>query len=91
MRIKTIADFRSAMRAGAYAWPGGYPQFFITADCASLSFEAARQERRQILEAIRDNANGSGWRIVACEVNWEDDSLHCEHTGARIPSAYGEE
>ena len=91
MQIETISDFRRAVRNGKYAWPGGYPLFFITADCASLSFEAAKQERRQILEAIRDNANGSGWRVVACEINWEDADLYCAHTGQRIESAYSEE
>lgn len=90
MKIDSISDFRRAIRNGAYAWPGGYPLFFITADCASLSFEAAKQERRAILEALRDNKTHSGWRVAACEVNWEDPDLYCEHTGKRIESAYAE-
>jgi hypothetical protein len=32
-----------------------------------------------------------GWRVIGCDVNWEDPSLYCDHTGARIPSAYAEE
>jgi len=88
MLIKTISDFRHAMRHGPFAWPGGYPCYFVTSDGAALSFETARDCRRDILSAIADNDH-SGWRIVAMDVNWEDDSLYCDHSGKRIPSAYG--
>lgn len=91
MTIETISDFRRAIRNGPYAWPGGYPLFFITADGAALSFAAAKAERRNILEAIRDNAGGSGWRVCAMDINWEDAELFCDHTGKRIESAYAED
>lgn len=90
MNINTVSDFRKAIRAGAYAWPGGYPVFFITADGAALSFEAAKTERRQIIRAIGHDEGFSGWRIVAFDINWEDNELFCDHTGERIESAYGE-
>lgn len=90
MNIKTIADFRAAMRSGPYAWPGGYPLYFITNDGAALSFEAARENVRQIIWSIANNAR-DGWRVVGCEVNWEDDGLLCDHTFQPIPCAYGEE
>jgi hypothetical protein len=89
MTIETISDFRKAMRHGPYAWPGGYPCYFITNDGAALSFKTARNERRLILEAIRDRDN-SGWRVVAMDVNWEDSELRCDHSGEPIESAYGE-
>jgi hypothetical protein len=89
MEIKTISDFRRAIRNGPYVWPGGYPIYFLCADGGVLSFKAAKAERRSIIEAIaRDNAKD--WRIVAMDVNWEDPHLHCEHTGERIESAYAE-
>ncbi|WP_028165470.1 hypothetical protein [Bradyrhizobium elkanii] len=88
--IKTISDFRAAFRNGPYAWPGGYPLYFITADGAALSFKAAKAERRNILEAIRDDDKRSGWRVVAIEINWEDGNLICDHTSERIESAYAE-
>lgn len=90
MEIRTISDFRRAMRHGPYAWPGGYPCFFVTSDGAALSFEAAAQERRLILESIKDKLN-DGWRVVAFDVNWEDSDLVCGHTGKPIESAYGED
>jgi hypothetical protein len=86
----SISDFRRDIRA-PYAWPGGYPRFFITADGAALSFAAAKEMRRDILEAIAGPYQHDSWRVVACDINWEDSSLTCDHTGARIESAYGEE
>lgn len=89
MKIKTLSDFRAAMRNGPYAWPGGYPLYFITNDGAALSFKAAKDNARSIIESIAHNAR-DGWRVVACDVNWEDDSLLCDATFEQIPSAYGE-
>jgi hypothetical protein len=86
----TISDFRRAMRNGAFAWPGGYPLYFVTSDGEALSFDAAKSERRAILEAIRDRSN-DGWRIVAVDVNYEDSALYCAHTGEKIQSAYGDD
>jgi hypothetical protein len=77
------------MRNGAYAWPGGYPMFFVMGDGEAISFKAAKAERRNILEALRDH-DSSGWRPVAFEINWEDDTLTCAHTNEPIESAYGE-
>jgi hypothetical protein len=91
MHIKTISDFRRAMRHGPYAWPGGYPCYFITADGGALSWRAAREERRLILTALRDRDSTGGWLVTGLDINWEDPALHCDHTGERIPSAYAED
>jgi hypothetical protein len=90
MNINSISDFRKAMRNGAYAWPGGYPLYFVTSDGAALSFSSARYNRRNILEAIATKAS-DGWRIVGIDTNWEDSDLRCDDTGERIPSAYAED
>jgi hypothetical protein len=86
--IETVAQFKATLRNGASTDLGGYPLHFITDDGAALSFDAARQEFRQIADSIA-NRHRDGWRVVACTVNYEDEDLHCEHTGKRIPSAYG--
>jgi hypothetical protein len=93
MNINTVSDFRRAVRHGPWAWPGGYPCYFITADGAALSFEALKRRGtlRNILEAIRDKDDRSGWRVVALDVNWEDDNLFCDDTGGRIDCAYPKE
>lgn len=90
MRINSISDFRKAVRNGPYAWPGGYPLFFVTSDGAVLSFSSARYNRRHVLQSIASNAN-DGWRVVGVEANWEDPDLRCDATGERIPSAYAED
>ena len=82
----SISDFRRDIRR-PYAWPGGYPLFFVTSDGEALSFAAARAQRRNILEAISGGYN-DGWRIVGAQINWEDADLTCAHTGAPIESAY---
>jgi hypothetical protein len=89
--MKYSADQFARDLAEPYAWPGGYPRYFITSDGAALSYKAAETERRLIRRAIRTNDTRSGWRVVACDVNWEDPDLICDHTGARIESAYAEE
>ena len=88
--ISTVADLKAAIRNGGYAWPGGYPLYFITSDGAALSFETAKREFRAIADAIRQHDN-SGWRIVACDINYEDDNLYCDHSGDKIESAYGQD
>ena len=87
MNIQTIADFRRAMRHGPYTFPGCYPVYFIMADGEALSFEAARENVRELLESFTYNV--PCWRPVALEVNWEDSELRCAHTNEPIESAYG--
>lgn len=89
MIIDTISDFRRAMRNGPYAWPGGYPLYFITSDGAALSFEAVRENVRLVLESIAHRSD-DGWRVVALDINYEDGLLYCDHTNKRIESAYAE-
>jgi len=89
--IATSADFKATLRAGAYAWPGMYPLYFVTDDGAALSFESARNNARYIIDAINSKHYGGGWRVCAVEVNYEDSDLVCDHSGQSIPSAYGED
>lgn len=89
MKGLTLSEFRAAIRNGPYAWPGGYPLFFVMADGESLSFKAAKAERRLIIESIaRPEFHDKQWLPIACVVNWENDSLYCCHTGETIESAY---
>ena len=83
------SDFGRALKVGPYAWPGGYPLYFITSDGEALSFDAAKENARQICAAIREKSD-DGWRVLTCDVNWEDSELTCVHTGKRIESAYAD-
>jgi hypothetical protein len=86
----TLAEIKTVLRSGPYAWPGGYPLYFITADGAALSFKAVRNEWRNIVWAHLHNSRTCGWFIEAADINWEDSTLCCDHTNERIESAYAE-
>jgi hypothetical protein len=88
--IRSVADLKAALRHGPYAWPGGYPLYFLTSDGEVLSFAVVRAEFKLIARAIQDHDN-SGWRVVGCDINYEDQDLYCAHTGMPIEAAYGED
>lgn len=87
--ISNTMELRATIRNGAFAWPGGYPMYFITSDGAALSFDTVQKKLRQIAWSIRHKSN-DGWRVVGCDINYEDGELTDAHTGARIESAYAE-
>jgi hypothetical protein len=62
----------------SWAWPGGYPLFYLDKGGNVLCPECANREVDQSQAA------------VACDVNWEDPDLHCDDCGRRIESAYAE-
>jgi len=81
--IRTVAQFKAALRAGAYAWPGGYECSFVTSDGAAICFKCARQEARNIFDSIRHDLR-DGWRVMACDcsANYDDVQIcdHCSET-----------
>ena len=89
--IKTVAEFRQALENGPYAWPGGYPLYFICADGEALSFDAAQGNKAEIESAIEGDDWNKDWRIVGIDINYEDPALYCAHTNKRIESAYAED
>lgn len=89
MNIRTVSDYRKAIRNGAYAWPGGYPLYFVCDDGGALCCDCAKMERRNILESLARGIS-DGWRVCGVDVNWEDAELVCDHCGERIESAYGD-
>jgi len=87
MHITTPSEFARALRAGPYTSLGCYPVYFVCSDGEALSFEAAKENAALICQAIRDGSR-CGWRVIGADVNWEDSSLFCAHSGQRIESAY---
>jgi hypothetical protein len=86
----TLAEIKTRLRAGAYAWPGGYPLYAITHDGAALCFPCVRKEWRQVVWDYLHRAS-TGWRVDAFDVSYEDPDLHCAHCSKRIESAYAED
>jgi hypothetical protein len=62
----------------AYAWPGGYPLFYLDGE-------------NNVLCPTCANKDGYSSPVVACDVNYEDSSLYCDDCSQRIESAYAEE
>lgn len=87
--IRHIFDFNKALDIGPYAWPGGYPHYFICSDCEPMSFKTAQENAGLIRDAIIQNDKHSGWKVIAMDINWEDTELTCSHSNEKIQSAYG--
>ncbi len=87
----SLQEIKAALRNGPFAWPGGYPLYFVTSDGAALSFATVRAEWRNVVWAHLSNLRSSGWHVAGVDTNWEDPELYDDHTGERIESAYAEE
>lgn len=70
-----------------FAWPGGYPVFYLCQDGGVLCPTCAR-----MAEADRENhpADDPQWNIVASDINWEHPLLACDHCYKVIELAYGD-
>lgn len=70
----------------AFAWPGGYPLYYVAKDCEAFCPSCANGENGSDC----GKSNDDDWHLVGVELNYEDDSLTCVHCNARIESAYAE-
>ena len=69
----------------AYAWPGGYPLFYIVDDGEIICPSCANGG-----EFTTDqSADDDGFKIVGADANWEDPNLYCGHCNITIETAYG--
>lgn len=98
--MMTLKAVKEQLRAGPYAWPGGYPRYFICGDGEAMCFACVRKQWRGVVSAHRQMSQTNGhrvpsnvseWLMAATGVNWEDPDLFCAHCGTRIQSAYAEE
>jgi hypothetical protein len=67
----------------AYAWPGGYPIYYLCADGEVLCADCANSE-----EAVNADESDKQWHIVGADCNYEDDCMHCAHCNKQIEPAY---
>jgi hypothetical protein len=82
-------DTPGLVRVVSYAWPGGYPVFYICADGGCLCPTCVGDHLPEIGQAgdYRDDQ----WNIVGGNINYEDPCMFCDHCGNRIESAYAED
>lgn len=67
----------------AYAWPGGYPLFYMDRENSTLCVDCARKS--DTVDEVPQ------FRPIAAAINYEDGDLYCGQCSCRIESAYGEE
>ena len=81
-----IGNVRHAIRREypTYAWPGGYPLYYITRDNGVLCPDCANRNLKLTLDRIDPQ-----WSIEAVEINYEDDFLICDNCSTIIKPAYG--
>ena len=77
----------------SWAWPGGYPIYYVFADGGCCCPDCANENIEEIDADIKGkrcwNSHG-GWAIDAFDINYEDADLYCDHCSKRIESAYAE-
>jgi len=82
--IKTGADLRACLRAGDYAFPGGYSIVYFTSDGAALCPSCVREELENVIDSIRTKCN-DGWRVQYCDATCNmDEAPDCEHCNKEI-------
>ena len=86
----TTKELKQHIRNGKYAWPGGYPVYFVASDGEALSFDTVKKNYREVLYAMKYFGDFSGWNVVGVDINYENENLICAHSGKKIESAYGE-
>jgi hypothetical protein len=74
-----------------YAWPGGYPMYYVTKDNGVLCPQCANDNSALCLAAPDSMDFDPQWALVDFDINYEDTDLYCDHCNNRIESAYAED
>ena len=77
-KIIDLAE-RNDGKLPSYAWPGGYQLFYLDRD------------NNVLCPACANENDDFDPPISACDINYEDDFMFCEHCSNQIESAYGED
>ncbi len=89
MTLSEVKRFYHKGQAVSYAWPGGYPVYYVTSDGAALCPSCTTKERAQIVRSTVEHSH-DGWALEGSDINWENSDLYCDHCSKRIESAYAE-
>lgn len=82
--IGTGPELRASLRAGGYAWPGGYALAYIAGDGGTLCPDCVRAELYQCIYSLRHDIR-DGWRIAGMISAAESDSeCTCDHCGREV-------
>lgn len=72
----------------AYAWPGGYPVCYVTADSGVLCPDCANDNLELTTAKPNSDDYDRQWAIVDYDVNYENCQLSCDHCNQYIDPAY---
>jgi ribosomal protein L24E len=86
----TSLKLRATLRAGPYAWPGGYELCFVMKDGGAMHFTCVKREFKRIAKELR-NPGDPAWLPACLDTNWEENDLYCEHCNEKIAPAYGDD
>lgn len=92
MLINSLTDLATSLESGSLTDVGGYPKYWVCKDGTILSHKAVDNNLQLVKDAITNDSTvhaDPNWCVVACEINYENDYLGCDHTNTVIPSAYG--
>lgn len=87
--IRTGRELRATLRAGAYAWPGGYTIALICSDGEMASISGLLRDRSAYRTAIRDIRDRADCRIVGTMIYDEGDTRWCAYTNDAVEPSYG--
>jgi hypothetical protein len=87
--IQNASQLKATLRNGEFAWPGGYQMYLITNDGQAMCFKCAIKNFRLVVSDWLSNCD-TGWKIVGCEINYEDQDCICCNCNKQIPAAYSE-
>ena len=77
-------ELASTIRAGKYAWPGGYEVFFITSYGGVICHDCTVSKYWNIADSIRRDIS-DGWRIIGAECSADiDGEINCYHCDGTI-------
>lgn len=86
-RVRKILGMRVCREPlPSFAWPGGYPIFYLFRAGGVCCPKCANQNIVEI-DGERCNSHG-GWALAGSDLNYEDDDLVCDHCNCGIPAAY---
>lgn len=68
----------------------GYLHYYVTKDCGVICPDCVKDNLELIAEDMKDGWDDQ-WIVIACDINYEDDSLYCDNCDKHIISAYGDD
>jgi hypothetical protein len=78
-----LPDRNSDGKLPAYAWPGGYPIYYLDGENSTLCADCATKSADDADEIPK-------FKPEACDVYYEGPTIFCDGCNAEIESAYGD-